>query len=93
MVHAGEVQQREAFGEEECKFIFGQPCLSLVKEPLNAWDPRYNKVIFLGYAPNVTSGHYVLHENGQIEVSANVKKMMDLETLDKPETHLPQQNA
>ena len=54
--HAGEVHRREVFGEPRCKYEFGQIVLSRVNEPLTKFAPRLQKVLFLGFAPNVTNG-------------------------------------
>ena len=70
--HAGEIHRREVFGEPRCKYEFGQVLLSRVKEPLTKFAPRLQKVIFLGFAPNVTNGYFVMRQDDKIELTSNI---------------------
>ena len=54
--HAGEVHRRGILGLPRCKFEFGQCILSRVNKTDSKFDPKLHKVIFLGFAPNVTNG-------------------------------------
>ena len=44
--HAGEVHRRQMFGEQPCKFEFGQCVLSRVKEPESKFAERLQKTCF-----------------------------------------------
>ena len=70
--HSGEVHRREMVGEPKCKYEFGQVVLSKVKEPLTKFAPRLQKVTFLGFAPNVTNGYFVMRGDGKIELTSNI---------------------
>ena len=58
--HAGEVHRRQMTAEQPCKYEFDQCVLSRVKEPENKLAEGLQKVIFLGFAPNVTNGYFVM---------------------------------
>ena len=70
--HAGEVHLRDVFGGERCKYEFGQVVLAKVNNPETKFDPRLKKVLFLGFAPNVTNGYYVMNEQDKIELTSNI---------------------
>ena len=70
--HAGEIHRREVLGEPRCKYEFGQVVLSRVKEPLTKFAPRLRKVVFLGFAPNVTNGYFVMRLDEKIELTSNI---------------------
>merc|ERR1711867_366475 len=70
--HAGEVHIREVLGLPRCKFEFGQSILSRVNKPNTKFDPKLHKVIFLGFAPNVTNGYWVMNKKDRIELTSNV---------------------
>ena len=70
--HAGEVHLRDVFGEERCKYEFGQVVLSKVNNPATKFEPRLKKVLFLGFAPNVTNGYYVMNQHDKIELTSNI---------------------
>ena len=72
MQHAGEVHRQEVFGEPRCKYEFGQIVLSRVNEPLTKFAPRLQKVLFLGFAPNVTNGYFVVRKDDKIELTSNI---------------------
>ena len=36
-------------------------------------------MLFLGYAPDVTNGFFVLHVDGKVEVSSNLKRAPELD--------------
>ena len=57
VTHCVECHLREFLGEPECKFAFGNIVMVWVKEPLDSWEPRYRKAVFLGYAPDVSKRH------------------------------------
>ena len=60
-------------GEQPCKYEFGQCVLSRVKEPEGKFTERLQKVVFLGFAPNVTNGYFVLRvTDSGIELTAEV---------------------
>ena len=56
----GGIHRREVFGEPACKYEFGQCVLSRIKEPLTKFSPKAQRVIFLGFAPDVTNGYFVI---------------------------------
>ena len=70
--HVGEVHRREVFGEPACKYEFGQSVLARIKEPLTKFSPRMQKVIFLGFAPNVTCGYFVMRPDNKVELTSNI---------------------
>ena len=70
--HAGEVHIREVLGQPRCKFEFGQSILSRVNKPNTKFDPKLHKVIFLGFAPSVTNGYWVMNKKDRIELTSNV---------------------
>ena len=65
--HVGEVHRREVFGEPACEYEFGQSVLARIKEPLTKFSPRMQIVIFLGFAPNVTCGYFVMRPDHKVE--------------------------
>ena len=84
--HAGDVHRREMFGEPRCKYEFGQCILSRVKEPATKFDPRMQRVIFLGFAPNVTNGFWVMRSDNKVELTSNIAD----ETVFDEAVELPQ---
>ena len=60
------------FGEQRCKYEFGQCILSRVKEPATKFEPRMQRVIFLGFAPNVTNGFWVMRSDNKVELTSNI---------------------
>ena len=70
--HVGEVHRREVFGEPACKYEFGQSVLARIKEPLAKFSPRMQKVIFLGFAPNVTCGYFGMRPDHKVELTSNI---------------------
>ena len=80
--HAGVVHGRNMFGEPLCKHEFGQCVLSRVQEPVTKFSSRLQKVTFLGFAPNVTNGYFVMRPGLRIELTSNITE----ETVfDEPE--------
>ena len=58
-----------------------------MNKPETKFDPRLHKVIFLGFAPNVTNGYWVMNKNDKIELTSNVTEDPDfdrMETLMEP---------
>ena len=80
--HASEVHRREALGLPRCKFEFGQCILSRVNKPESKFDPKLHKVIFLGFAPNVTNGYWVINKNDKIELTSNITEDPDFDKMD-----------
>merc|ERR1711989_89995 len=72
VVHAGEVHRRELLGLPRCKYEFGQVVLSRVTKPETKFHSKLHKVIFLGFAPNVTNGYWVMNGWNKIELSPDV---------------------
>ena len=70
--HVGEIHRREVFGEPAYKYEFGQSVLARVKEPLTKFSPRMQKVIFLGFAPNVTCGYFVMRPDNKVELTSDI---------------------
>ena len=70
--HVGEVHRREVFGEPPCKYEFGQSILARIKEPLTKFSPRMQRVIFLGFAPGVTCGYFVMRPDHKVELTSNI---------------------
>ena len=70
--HVGEVHRREVFGEPPCKYEFGQCVLARIKEPLTKFSPRMQRVIFLGFAPGVTNGYFVMRPDHKVELTSNI---------------------
>ena len=68
----GEVHRRDVFGEPPCKYEFGQCVLARIKEPLTKFSPRMQRVIFLGFAPDVTNGYFVMRPDHKIELTSNI---------------------
>ena len=42
------------------------------KEPLTKFAPRLQKVMFLGFAPNVTNGYFVMRSDDKLELASNI---------------------
>ena len=82
MQHAGEVHRREMLGEPRCQFEFGQIILSRVVKPETKFDPRLHKVLFLGFAPNVTNGFWVMNKYDKIELTSNVTEDPEFDKMD-----------
>ena len=70
--HAGEVHLNEIRGLPPCKFEFGQRILSRVVKPENKLAPRLQPAAFLGCAPNVTNGYFVMRGDAIIELTSNI---------------------
>ena len=85
--HVGEVHRRDVFGEPPCKYEFGQCVLGRIKEPLAKFSPRMQRVIFLGFAPDVTNGYFVMRPDCKIELTPNIT---DDTILDEPPDVLEQ---
>ena len=79
--HAGELHRRDMFGEPACQYEFGQRILARVKRPESKFAPRLQAAVFLGYAPGVTNGYFVMRGDGVIEVTSNIT---DDTALDAP---------
>ena len=82
VLHAGEIHRREMLGEPRCKFEFGQIILSRVPQPLTKFHPRLHKVLFLGFAPNVTNGYWVMNKWDKIELTSNVTEDPEFDKAD-----------
>ena len=80
--HVGEIHRRDVLGLEPCKFEFGQRILTRVKEPKTKFEPRLQAAVFLGFAPGVTNGFYVMRGDGTIELTSNITEDT---MLDEPE--------
>ena len=48
------------FGLPACKYEFGQRILARVAKPESKFAPRLQAAVFLGLAPNVTNGFFVM---------------------------------
>ena len=46
--------------------------LSRIKEPFTKFAPILQRVIFLGFAPNVTNGYFVMRTDNKIELTSNI---------------------
>ena len=46
------------------------------------FDARLHKVIFLGFAPNVTNGDWVLNKNDKIELTSNITEDPDFDRIE-----------
>ena len=57
---------------KRCKFEFGPIIFSRVVQPLTKFAPRLHKVLFLGFAPNVTNGYFVMNKWDKIELTSNI---------------------
>ena len=80
--HAGEVHRREILGLPRCKFEFGQCILSRVNKTDSKFDPKLHKVIFLGFAPNVTNGYWVMNKKDRIELTSNVTEDPEFDRME-----------
>ena len=80
--HVGEVHINDVMKLPACRYEFGQRILARVANPNSKLDPRLQSVVFLGFAPNVTSGFYVMRSDGVIELTSNITEET---TLDKEE--------
>ena len=74
------------FGEPPCTFELGQRILVRVKEPLTKFAPRLQAAVFLGFAPGVTNGYFVMRPDGKVELTSNITEDT---MLDDPEAVLP----
>ena len=81
VVHSSEVQLRGVFAKVNVdqQFEFGELCLSLDRNPVDPWVPRYQKVQYLGLVPGITHGHFVRRSDGGIIISGNLKHSCDFE--------------
>ena len=70
-------------GEPRCQFEFGQIILSRVVKPDTKFDPRLHKVLFLGFAPNVTNGYWVMNKYDKIELTSNVTENPEFDKVDE----------
>ena len=79
VVHSSEVQLRNTLSKTNVgtQFEFGQQCLSLERNPVDPWIPKYQEVQYLGLVPGITHGHFVRHKSGVIQVSGNLKHLCD----------------
>ena len=59
-------------GLPACKYEFGQRILARVAKPESKLEPRLQAAVFLGFAPNVTNGFYVMRSDGVIELTSNI---------------------
>ena len=82
VVHAGEVHRREMLGEPRCQFEFGQIILSRIPKPLTKFHSRLHKVLFWGFAPNVTNGYWVMNKWDKIELASNVTEDPEFDRMD-----------
>ena len=70
--HAAEVQRWIVHEEDQCSFEFATVLSANVKERKDAREPRFRPVLFLGYAPGVTNGYYVLHTDGRVGLTSDL---------------------
>ena len=82
--HAAEVQKRQVYGEECCAYEFASLVLVKVKEPKDVLEPRFRLALFLGYAPAVTHGYYVLHKDGRVEMTSNLQEKPVMDISEEP---------
>ena len=61
------------FDEKPCEHEFASVVLTAVKDPVNVWEERYKPALFLGFAPNVSHGYFVMNEEGKVDITSNVK--------------------
>ena len=80
--HVGELHRRDVLGLEPCKYEFGQRLLSKVKDPKTKLEPRMQAAAFLGFAPGVTEGYFVMRGDGTIELASNI---IEDTALDEPQ--------
>ena len=80
--HAGEVHKREILGLPRCKFEFGQCILSRINKTESKFDPKLHKVIFLGFAPNVTNGYWVMNKKDRIELTSDVNEDPEFDRME-----------
>ena len=80
--HAGEVYVNHIRGLPPCEFEFGQRILARVVKPINKLAPILQPAVFLGYAPNVTHGYFIMRSDGIIELTSNITEDTK---LDEPE--------
>ena len=68
--------------------------LAKVNNPVTKFDPRLKKVLFLGFAPNVTNGYYVMNQHDKIELTSNIadnpnfdarEDLMELRPTEQPD--------
>ena len=53
-----------------------------MNKPEAKFDPRLHKVIFLGFAPNVTNGYWVMNKNDKIELTSNITEDLDFDRVE-----------
>ena len=73
---------------EKCieeRYEFVQRVLARVKEPITKFAPRLQAVIFLGFAPGVASGYFVMRPDGRVELSSTITEDT---VFDEPEPML-----
>ena len=70
--HAGEIHINDVLGLPACRYEFGQRILARVAKPESKLEPRLQSAVFLGLAPNVTNGFYVMRSDGVIELTSNI---------------------
>ena len=56
------------------------------------FDPKLHKVIFLGFAPNVTNGYWVMNKNDKIELTSNVTEDPDIDRMEPLMEPTPKQH-
>ena len=68
--------------------------LSKVINPATKFESRLKKVLFLGFAPNVTNGYYAMIQRDKIELTSNIadnpnfdakEDLMDLRPIEQPD--------
>ena len=70
--HAGEVHINNVLGLPPCKYELGQRILARVPKPESKLAPRLRAAVFLGYAPNVTNGFFVIRSFGVTELISKI---------------------
>ena len=61
--------------------------LARIKEPLTKFSSKAQRVVFLGFAPNVTNGYFVIKPDYKIELTSNIE---DEPIFDEPPVVLPE---
>ena len=70
--------------------------MARVKEPLTNFSPRMQRVIFLGFAPGVTCGYFVMRPDYKVELTSNIadETIFDEEPeVLQPPTDKPQEQS
>ena len=62
-------------------------CVGKKKEPLTKFSSKAQRVVFLGFAPNVTNGYFVIKSDYKIELTSNIE---DDPIFDEPPVVLPE---